>query len=137
MEMKRTNLFTVLTVAGLMFGFTPIRAAAQTTPAAQPATDTPATEAHSWPLDQLVPLSVREAWHLSGKNEETFFEIVKQLAELSAQKRGITLPDTKEAGSKAGEWIKKEARKDPDQLLYVIVDHAVQYSARVGTSSTK
>jgi hypothetical protein len=55
---------------------------------------------------------------------------VQALTELSAQKRGITLPDDQAAGKKAGDWIKKQAKKDPDQLLYVIVDHAVQYSAR-------
>jgi hypothetical protein len=69
---------------------------------------------------------------LGGKTEQGFFDIVKELAEVSAQKRGITLPDNKEAGAKAGDWIKREAKKDPDQLLYVIVDRAVQYTARVG-----
>lgn len=67
---------------------------------------------------------------MCGKNEQGFFQMVQQLTELSAQKRGITLPDDKAAGEKAGEWIKKEARRDPDQLLYVVVDRAVQYNAR-------
>ena len=40
----------------------------------------------------------------------------------------MTLPDTTDAGTKAGNWIKKEAKKDPDQLLYVIVDRAVQHT---------
>ncbi len=84
---------------------------------------------HSWTTEQAVTSSVREAWALGGKTEDGFFQIVKVLAELSAQKRGLTLPDTKEAGMKAGNWIKREAKKDPDQLLYVIVDRAVQYTA--------
>jgi hypothetical protein len=88
------------------------------------------TATHSWTTEQAITSSVREAWALGGKTEEGFFEIVKALAAISAQKRGITLPDNQEAGKKAGEWIKKQAKKDPDQLLYVIVDHAVQYSAR-------
>lgn len=84
----------------------------------------------SWTMEQAVTSSVREAWALGGKTDEGFFEIVQALAELSAQKRGVTPPDTESAGAKAGNWIKTQARKDPDQLLYVVVDHAVQYSAR-------
>ena len=79
---------------------------------------------------------MREAWILGGKTDEGFLEIVQALAELSAQKRGVTPPDTEAAGAKAGNWIRKEARKDPDQLLYCIVDHAVQYSARMAKSGT-
>ena len=41
------------------------------------------------------------------------YDIVQALTELSAQKRGMTLPDTTEAGTKAGNWIKKEAKKIP------------------------
>jgi hypothetical protein len=89
-----------------------------------------ATAAHSWTTEQAVTSSVREAWQLGGKTEQGFFEIVQVLTELSAQKRGIAIPDNEQAGKKAGEWIKKQAKKDPDQLLYVIVDRAVQYSAR-------
>lgn len=91
---------------------------------------------HSWTMEQAVTSSVREAWVLGGKTDEGFFEIVQALAELSAQKRGVTPPDTEAAGAKAGNWIRKEARRDPDQLLYVIVDHAVQYSARNSKSGS-
>jgi hypothetical protein len=83
--------------------------------------------------EQLLPLSVHEAWVQSGRNEDRFFDMVKQLAELSAQKRGLTLPENETAGQKAGDWIKKEARKDPDQLLYVVVDRAVM---KVGTKDS-
>ncbi len=44
-----------------------------------------------------------EAWALGGRTEQGFFQIVKTLAEISAQKRGITLPDDPEAGKRAGE----------------------------------
>ena len=37
---------------------------------------------------------------------------------------------TESAGAKASNWIKAQARKDPDQLLYVVVDEAVRYSTR-------
>ncbi len=85
----------------------------------------PDGSAHSWTTEQLLTSTVHEAWMLSGRNEDQFFEMVKELAAMSAEKRGLTLPETDTAGKKAGELIKKEARKDPDQLLYAVVDHAV------------
>ena len=89
-----------------------------------------AGDASPLPLDQLLTKTVHQAWVASGRNEDKFLAMVQQLAELSAQNRGITLPNTPEAGAKFGDWIKKESRKDPDQLLYDVVDHAVRY---VGT----
>lgn len=124
---KLTTLGACLMAGVLTFSGQFLYAVPQNTAAPQAATETPAP--HSWTMEQAVTSSVREAWVLGGKNEEGFFEIVKALAALSAQKRGITLPDNKEAGIRAGNWIKKEAKKDPDQLLYVIVDRAVQYTA--------
>ena len=85
----------------------------------------PDTATHSWTTEQLVTSTVHEAWMLSGRNEDQFFEMVKQLAAMSAQKRGVMLPETDASGKKAGEMIKKEGRKDPDQLLYAVVDRAV------------
>jgi hypothetical protein len=86
-----------------------------------------------YPLDQIVTASVHDAWLLSGKNEEAFFDIVEQLAELSAEKRGLSLPDNAAAGKRMGEIIKEKARADHDELLYVIVDQAVR---AVGTKTT-
>jgi len=85
-----------------------------------------------YPLDQIVAASVHDAWLLSGKNEEAFFDIVEQLAQLSAEKRGLTLPDDAAAGRRMGEMIKEKARADHDQLLYVVVDEAVR---AVGTKT--
>jgi hypothetical protein len=79
-----------------------------------------------YPLDQIVTASVHDAWLLSGKNEEAFFDIVEQLAQLAAEKRGVTLPDNAAAGKRMGEIIKEKARADHDQLLYVVVDEAVR-----------
>ena len=56
----------------------------------------------------------------SGRNEDKSFGMVEQLAEMSAQNRGVTLPDTGEAGSRFGKSIKKE-HQEPDQLLYAVV----------------
>ena len=86
-----------------------------------------------YPLDQIVTASVHDAWLLSGKNEEAFFDIVEQLAQISAEKRGVSLPDNAAAGKRMGEIIKEKARADHDQLLYVIVDQAVR---AVGTKTT-
>ena len=66
-----------------------------------------ATEAApTWTIDQAVTCSVHDAWELGGKNEAGFFAIVKALAELSAQKRGLVLPDKETVGREFGEYIK-------------------------------
>lgn len=93
--------------------------------------------AHNWTTEQLVTSTVHQAWLLSGKSEDQFFQMVEALAELSAKNRGITLPDNAAAGAKAGNWIKMKAKQDPDQLLYVIVDQAVQYSVRPHPAAAK
>ena len=41
----------------------------------------------------------------------------------------MTLPDTTEAGQRAGQVFKRIARKDPGQLLYVAVDTMVRKAA--------
>lgn len=87
------------------------------------------------PLDKLVTMTCRQAWHAGGKTQEGFFAIVQELTELAAQNRGVTIPDDKEAGARAGEWIRTQALKDPDQLLYAVVDHAVQYSIAKGRAT--
>ncbi len=85
--------------------------------------------------EQLLPMTVHEAWVASGRNEDKFFAMVSQLTELSAQKRGVTLPDTTAAGQRAGEHFKQVARRDPGQLLYVVVDQMVRHMASKGTAS--
>ena len=82
--------------------------------------------APTWTIDQAVTCSVHDAWELGGKTEPGFFAIVKALAELSAQKRGLVLPDNETVGREFGEYIKLQAKADHDQLLYAIVDRAVR-----------
>jgi hypothetical protein len=48
----------------------------------------------------------------------------------SLRRRGLTLPDSAEAGKRTGEYIKAKAKSDHGQLLYAIVDAAVRH---VGT----
>ena len=95
---------------------------------------TAGAQASDIPVAQLVTKTVHEAWVASGRNEDKFFAMVQQCAELSAKNRDITLPDTAEAGQKFGAWIKKEARKDPEQLLYAVVDSAVRYVGKTHTA---
>lgn len=87
------------------------------------------------PIDKLVVETCRQAWHQGGRTPDGFFAIVQRLAELSAQNRGVTLPDDKTAGARAGQWIRTQALKDPDQLLYVVVDQAVQHSIAKGRTT--
>ncbi|MCU1322116.1 MAG: hypothetical protein JWM43_1765 [Acidobacteriaceae bacterium] len=129
-------------VAGLAVPLVPLPMMAQAAPAQAGAVDhsisSPADGAtHAWTQEQLMSSTVHEAWVLSGRNEDQFFEMVRELSAISAQKRGLTLPDNQEAGVKAGNWIKKEARRDPDQLLYAVVDKAVVKTGVKSTTATK
>jgi hypothetical protein len=85
---------------------------------------------HNWTNDQIITATVHQAWVLSGQNEANFFEIVKELAEISAHNRNLSLPDDPVAGRRAGAYIKEQARLDHDQLLYVIVDKSVRMTGR-------
>ncbi|HEY0306530.1 MAG TPA: hypothetical protein VGB94_00065 [Acidobacteriaceae bacterium] len=82
--------------------------------------------------EQLIPMTVHEAWVNSGKDEKTFFDMVRVLAEYSALKRDLVLPDTHADGMRFGRLIKASAKLDHDQLLYVVVDQAVR---KVGKST--
>jgi hypothetical protein len=88
------------------------------------------TTPHNWTTEQILTCTVSDCWQLAGKNEATFFDIVQQLAEISAQTRGLTLPDDAAAGKRTGEYIKAKAKADHGQLLYAIVDASVR---KVGT----
>ena len=93
-----------------------------------PAAD--ANEPHNWTTEQILTCTVSDCWQLSGKNEETFFDIVQQLAAISAHTRGLALPDNATAGQRAGEYIKAKAKADHGQLLYAIVDASIR---KIGT----
>jgi hypothetical protein len=86
----------------------------------------------AWSEDQILTCSVSQCWQLSGKSEDSFFDIIQQLAVIAANNRNLTLPETEAAGRQTGEYIKAEAHKDHQQLLYAIVDSAVR---KVGTPS--
>ncbi len=84
----------------------------------------------NWSKEQLLTSTVHQAWLLSSKNEATFFEMVQQLAELSATNRGINLPDDEATGRRFGNYVKTAAKADTDQLLYAIVDKAVVMTSK-------
>src|SRR6202012_6242139 len=86
--------------------------------------DTASTQ--NWTIDQVVTDTVSDAWHQGGETEAGFFAIVKTMAQYAAQKRDLTLPDSREDGRRMGLYIKQQARLDHQQLLYAIVDKAVR-----------
>jgi hypothetical protein len=88
-----------------------------------------ATQEH-WDPDQLLTATVHQAWVLSNKNEANFYEMIEQLADISAKNRGVTLPESAAAGRRMGEYIKRTASEDTDQLLYAVVDKAVVMIAK-------
>jgi hypothetical protein len=128
--------------AAAVFTLSFASAQTQTTPEgkAQPSASdmsVPDTDAaHNWTPDQILTATVHQAWVLSGKDEANFFEIVKELAEISARNRNLTLPDTPVAGRRAGAYIKAQAKADPNQLLYDIVDKSIRMSAKPATHVT-
>lgn len=96
------------------------------------------TTPRTWTTDQILTATVHQAWVLSGKDEANFFEIVKELAAVSAANRNLTVPDTTDAGKKAGAYIRAQAKEDHDQLLYDIVDKAVRMTGtKVSPSSAE
>jgi hypothetical protein len=110
-----------------------IAASAQQPSAATITPSADSTAPHNWTTEQILTCTVSDCWQLASKNESTFFDIVQQLAGISAQTRGLTLPDNAEAGKRAGEYIKAKAKADHGQLLYAIVDASVR---KVGTKPT-
>lgn len=98
-------------------------------PGQSPATITPDADqsrTHPWTDQQILTCTVSQCWHLANKSEDTFFDIVQQLAVISAQNRDLTLPQTAAAGQQVGNEIKTKAKADHDQLLFAIVDDAVR-----------
>jgi hypothetical protein len=128
--MGRTNRLVIC----LAFAAATLAATAQQP--ASPVTITPSADStapHNWTTEQILTCTVSDCWQLAGKKETTFFDIIQQLSEISAQTRGLTLPDNAEAGKRTGEYIKAKARTDHGQLLYAIVDAAIR---KVGKPQT-
>jgi len=84
------------------------------------------SQSHPWTDQQILTCTVSQCWQLANKSEDSFFDIVQQLAAISAQNRDLTLPQSEAAGQQVGNDIKTQAKADHDQLLYAIVDAAVR-----------
>ena len=110
-----------LAVASLMASAQQPKSPVTTAPSADSAAP------HNWTTEQILTCTVSDCWQLAGKNEATFFDIVQQLTAISAQARGITLPEDAAAGKRAGEYIKAKAKADHGALLYAIVDGSVRW----------
>ena len=89
--MRLTTRFTLcLILAGATLAATAQQPSAPTiTPSAANS-----TAQHNWTTEQILTCTVSDCWQLAGRNETTFFEIIQQLAEISAQSRGLTFPTT-------------------------------------------
>ena len=146
--MTRFRIFaarTILSTAAVALSLTPVFAQSGANPSAQNKTAAPtqnkpadmepralegkATQEH-WDPSQLLTATVHQAWMLSNKNEANFYEMIEQLADISAKNRGVALPESAAAGRRMGEYIKRTASADTDQLLYAVVDKAVMMTAK-------
>jgi hypothetical protein len=92
----------------------------------KPEANEAAEPAHTWTDQQILTCTVSQCWQLANKSEDEFFDIVQQLAAVSAKNRNISLPDSEAAGQQAGQIIKDKAKADHDQLLFAVVDDAVR-----------
>lgn len=130
LTLRHTSLTLGLLVASVPM-FSPL-AAQQNAPAniAPQSANGQAGATPTWSTDQLLTSTVHEAWLLSNKNEATFFQMVTQLAEISAKNRNLELPESADAGRRVGEMIKQAAKADHDALLYAVVDSAVRKVAK-------
>lgn len=143
MTLHKTAAPLVAAAALFALGLSALYLSAQTpsSPAPHKDTDNDATLSSSaapgqWNTDQILTATVHQAWVLSGENEDNFFQIVRQLAAISAQNRGLVLPDSPAAGKKAGEYIRTHAKADHDALLYDIVDKAVEMTGKRQASAS-
>jgi hypothetical protein len=123
-----------LAVLCLTIATATVAATAQQSPAT--ITSDATTNSHSWTNEQILTCTVSQCWQLANKDENSFFDIIQQLAAISAQRRDITLPDDAAAGQRVGNYIKAKAKADHDALLYAIVDASVRHiGAKAATSA--
>lgn len=120
--------FLLAQASALLLFTLPVTASAQkqSAPIAPSSAANKTAAAPNWTTDQLLTSTVHQAWVMSGRNEATFFEMVTDLAEISAKNRNLQLPETADAGRQVGDMIKTAAKQDTDQLLYAVVDAAVR-----------
>ena len=135
--MKPTRSLAILGFISATLLYSPMTQLSAQTAAQQPGENIQSNSSNgkeptqtNFSTEQLLTSTVHQAWLLSGKDEANFFEMVEQLANLSAKNRGITLPDDAAAGKRMGNYIKMQAKTDTDQLLYAVVDKAVLMTSK-------
>src|SRR5260370_29784478 len=64
---------------------------------------------HNWTTEQILTCTVSDCWQLAGRNETTFFDIIQQLAEISAQTRRLTRPHNAAPAQRTGDYSKATA----------------------------
>lgn len=108
----------------------PVPEAQPAEPGAGPVLPTPAAPTaepeRAWNQCDLATMTVAQAWEASGRDYAVFNDMVRSMVGLSAQNRGLSLPDSNEAGREIGCMIRQRAEADPNQLLYVVVDDSVR-----------
>src|SRR5260370_8146976 len=96
-----------------------LTATAQQQQPKSPVTITPSADStapHNWTTEQILTCTVSDCWQLAGRNETTFFDIIHQLAEISAQTRGLALPAAAPPRQPTGDFIYAHDPTDALQL---------------------
>jgi hypothetical protein len=76
--------------------------------------------------EQALPLTCVQAWSAAQQSYPQMRAVVITLARVSLANRGLTFPNTREAGVDAGKAIAADCKADPDALLFAIVDKHVR-----------
>jgi len=87
-----------------------------------------------WKATDLLPLTCAQAWQKADKQKPQMLSIVITLARVSLANRDLTFPNTRDAGTDAGQAIAEDCKADPDSLLFAIVDKHVRRVAQTTTT---
>ena len=68
-------------------------------------------------FDEIVHLTCIEAWEASSQNVDALVVMINVLAKHSLAARGLTFPDTREAGERMGRMIDAGCRAAPENVL--------------------
>jgi hypothetical protein len=91
----------------------------------------------AWAAQDVLMLTCAQAWEKAGKGYQGMLAIVTTLARVSLINRGLTFPNTREAGLEAGRGISEDCKADPNSLLFAIVDKHVRRVADAAANPGK
>src|SRR5262245_22239789 len=92
----------------------------------------PKTPKITWSANTVLPFTCAQAWVSSGRRYPELIAIVQTDARVSLANRGVTFPNTREAGLNAGRGIAADCKADPHGLLFAVVDKHVRRVAEGG-----